>query len=67
MFTTPAGMPASRTRAMKCSVAYGVSSDGLITTVLPAARAGMTFMPIDTIGPFHVMMIPTTPYGSGAV
>ena len=46
---------------MKCSVAYGVSSDGLITTVFPAASAGMTFIPTDTNGPFHVRMIPTTP------
>ena len=52
---------------MKCSMAYGVSSDGLTTTVLPAASAGMTFMPTETSGPFQVMMIPTTPYGSGAV
>ena len=67
MFTTPSGMPACLTRVMKCSVAYGVSSDGLTTTVLPAASAGITFMPIDTSGPFHVMMIPITPYGSGIV
>ena len=46
---------------MKCSVAYGVSSDGFITTVFPAASAGMTFIPTETSGPFHVMMIPTTP------
>ena len=50
---------------MKCSVAYGVSSDGLMTTVFPAASAGITFMPIDTSGPFQVRMIPITPYGSG--
>ena len=43
---------------MKCSVAYGVSSDGLTTTVLPAASAGITFMPTETSGPFQVMMIP---------
>ena len=59
------GMPASSTRPIKCSVAYGVSSDGFMTTVFPAASAGINFMPTETTGPFQVRMIPTTPYGSG--
>ena len=44
----------------------GVSSEGLTTTVFPAARAGITFMPIDTSGPFHVMMMPITKPGTSA-
>ncbi|CNG99280.1 Uncharacterised protein [Mycobacterium tuberculosis] len=60
-FTTPSGIPASFTRPIRCSVAYGVSSDGFITTVFPAASAGISFMPTETTGPFQVRMIPTTP------
>jgi hypothetical protein len=52
---------------MSRSEEYGVSSDGLSTTVLPAASAGISFMPTENSGLFHVMMTATTPYGSGIV
>ena len=41
MFTTPAG--SSPKQSASISVDSGVSSDGLATTVLPAASAGATF------------------------
>ena len=36
----------------------GACSGVLSTTQFPAASAGATFMPTDTIGPFHVKMTP---------
>src|SRR5262245_66596171 len=39
-FTTPSGIPASFTSFVRKSVDSGVSSAGLMTTVLPTARAG---------------------------
>ncbi|MDR6353675.1 hypothetical protein Q3H58_000346 [Pseudomonas psychrotolerans] len=39
----------------------GVSSDGLITTALPAASAGAIFQPAMLSGKFHGAMAPTTP------
>jgi hypothetical protein len=56
-FTTPGGNPASSTRSMDSSPLNGVSSLGLITTVLPAASAAGTFMAIDISGAFQVMII----------
>ena len=44
-----------------------MSSDGLRTTVFPAASAGITFIPTENSGLFQVMMTATTPYGSGTV
>jgi hypothetical protein len=41
-FTTPAGKISARWRA-SASVVSGVCSEGLSTTVLPAARAGASF------------------------
>lgn len=40
---TPAGSPASTSRAMRATVDSGVISLGLSTKVLPAARAGAIF------------------------
>ena len=40
---------------------YGASSGGLSRTEFPAASAGATVMPMAYTGPFHGMMIPTTP------
>ncbi len=48
---------------MKSSPLNGVSSEGLTTTVFPAATAAGIFMASEMSGPFQVMMIPTTPYG----
>ena len=42
----------------------GVSSAGLSTTVLPAARAGAKPQPAIGIGKFHGTMTETTPSGS---
>ena len=61
--TTPSGMPASRMRSASRSVEVGVTSDGLITTVLPAARAGNSFQPRRPSGVFHGVIAATTPIG----
>ncbi len=42
----------------------GVSSAGLSTTVLPAARAGAKPHPAIAIGKFQGTITPTTPRGS---
>ena len=55
---TPSGMPASRASSAKSRAVKGVNSAGLMTTVLPAASAGGTFMPSDSSGAFQVMMWP---------
>ena len=43
MLTAPSGTPASANSATSVNDVSGVTSLGLITTVLPAARAGATF------------------------
>ncbi len=43
---------------------WGVSLDGLKTTVLPVTRAGIIFQHGMAIGKFHGVMIPATPTGS---
>ena len=48
---------------MNSSPVNGVSSLGLITTVLPAANAAGAFIAMDMSGAFQVMTSPTTPYG----
>jgi hypothetical protein len=42
----------------------GVISEGLMTTVLPAARAGATFQTSSISGKFQGVISPTTPIGS---
>ena len=42
----------------------GVSSDGLNTTVFPAASAGPIFQLVNIRGKFHGAIWPTTPMGS---
>ena len=61
---TPSGSPASRASSARRSAVSGVSSAGLRTTVLPAARAGAKPQPAIGIGKFHGTMTPTTPSGS---
>ena len=61
MLHTPVGKPASSTRSMNSSAENGVSSEGLHTTVQPAASAAGIFMASEMSGPFQVMMMPTTP------
>ena len=41
-----------------------MNSDGLITAVFPAARAGASFQDKSSRGEFHAVIIPTTPKGS---
>ena len=41
-----------------------VNSDGLMTTVLPAASAGASFHAVSSSGEFHGMIAATTPSGS---
>jgi hypothetical protein len=49
------------------SVETGVTSDGLTTTVLPAARAGASFHIRSASGLFHGVIAATTPIGSRSV
>ena len=64
---TPSGRPASRASSPSRIAVIGVSSAGLSTTVLPAARAGAKPQPAIGIGKFHGTMMPTTPSGSWIV
>ena len=66
-FTAPGGKPASVISSAKPSVEAGACSDGLITTVHPAARAGATFQVISSSGEFHGVIAATTPTGSRRV
>ncbi len=40
------------------------NSEGLTTTVLPAASAGASFHTVNRSGEFHGVIAPTTPIGS---
>ena len=60
---TPAGMPARSARTASASAEKGVKSDGLITTVQPAASAGATLRVIIAFGKFQGVMMPETPTG----
>jgi len=60
--STPGGRMALAS-STKRAVATGLSSDGLITTVLPARRAGMTCQMAIISGQFHGVIEPTTPSG----
>src|SRR5215470_9082933 len=62
--TTPGGKPASSTSFMNSSTEADVNSDGLITTVLPAASAGASFQESSSSGEFHGVIMPQTPSGS---
>ena len=61
---TPSGSPACRASSASLMAVSGVSSAGLRTTVLPAARAGANPQTAIGIGKFHGTMIPTVPSGS---
>ena len=45
----------------------GVSSEGLMTIVFPAASAGPSFQVVSSSGEFHGNTAPTTPTGSSRV
>ena len=65
--STPCGRPASSAMRSSSIAVKGVSSAGLRTTVLPAARAGATFHEAITSGKFQGVIRPTTPSGSRKV
>jgi hypothetical protein len=62
--TTPAGKPASMPSCSRAWADNGVSSDGLSTTVQPAAKAGPSLRVTMASGKFHGVMAATTPTGS---
>ena len=61
--TVPAGKPASAISSTRSVAQWGVSLDGLKTTVLPATSAGIIFQHGIAIGKFQGVMIPATPIG----
>jgi hypothetical protein len=61
--TTPAGTPARSASTHMASAEYGVSSEGLITIVQPAASAGATLRAIMAVGKFHGVIAAVTPIG----
>ncbi len=65
--TTPGGNPACSMSSANPSVEAGACSDGLITMVQPAARAGASFQVISISGEFHGVIAATTPTGSRLV
>ncbi|MNI86326.1 hypothetical protein D3C73_1434140 [compost metagenome] len=64
---TPGGKPTCTARWASTSDDKGVSSEGLIRTALPVARAGAMFHAARYRGEFHGMMANTTPSGSRSV
>ena len=60
---TPSGKPASLIHVLKKYAVTGVTSDGLATTQLPAAKAGATFHVKRYNGRFQGLMHATTPKG----
>ena len=62
--TTPSGIPASRASRPRRMVVSGVSSEGLITTVLPAASAPDRLWARISIGWLNGVSRPHTPSGT---
>ena len=62
--TTPGGKPAASSIAASSSVDADACSDGLSTTVLPAASAGASFHTASIKGEFQGVIATTTPSGS---
>src|SRR5689334_6886436 len=62
--TTPGGNPAASTSFMNSSTDADVNSEGLMTTVFPAASAGASFHVVSSKGEFHGTIAATTPSGS---
>ena len=61
--TTPGGKPASAISSTSSVAQWGVSLEGLNTTVLPVTSAGIVFQHGMAIGKFQGVMIPATPSG----
>mmetsp|Transcript_1192 Transcript_1192/g.2569 ORF Transcript_1192/g.2569 Transcript_1192/m.2569 type:complete len:275 (-) Transcript_1192:326-1150(-) len=60
-FSTPSGAPALSSSSARATAVRGVSSEGLRTTVQPAASAGATLRVIIDMGKFQGVMAATTP------
>jgi hypothetical protein len=67
MLSTPAGNPISAASSPSIPAVSGVTSEGLATTVLPAASAGATFQVSRYSGRFQGEMVATTPSGGRRV
>ena len=65
--TTPGGNPTRSTSSAKANSGPGATSDALITTAQPAARAGPTLVAVSNISAFHGTTAATTPIGSRVV
>ena len=65
--STPGGNPASSASSAMRMAVSGVCSAGLMTTALPAARAGPSFQAEIIRGKFQGTIAPTTPKGSRRV
>ena len=63
----PGGMPASSARRTSSKAEAEVTSEGLSTTVLPAASAGAQLMMVRKVGEFQGTITPITPSGSRSV
>jgi len=63
MLSTPLGKPISAASSPSIVAVTGVTSDGLATTVLPAASAGAIFQVNRYSGRFHGEIVATTPSG----
>ena len=61
--TVPGGNPASSMSSTSSVAQWGVSDDGLNTTVFPATSAGISFQHGIAIGKFQGVMMPATPIG----
>jgi len=61
--TTPGGTPARSASTHMASAENGVSSEGLITMVQPAASAGATLRAIIAAGKFQGVIAAVTPIG----
>lgn len=64
--SNPSGRPASAQMRASSSASWGVSSDGLSSTALPAASAGAAFCASFMMGEFHGVMAAITPNGSAS-
>ena len=58
------GKPAASKSFARPSMEADANSEGLTTTVLPAAKAGASFHTVSSRGEFHGVIAPTTPIGS---
>ncbi len=61
---TPGGRPASAHSSAKTKAVSGATSEGLSTTVQPAAIAAPALEMTERSGAFQAVMQPTTPEGS---